>query len=126
MAGGERSVNTLSQVFYAQVLLGDYDGDKAKLIWQPDLVKDFKNADPGFADPPPDLDLMFAVENKRVSEFLTEVEGYSEEQTIYEMQKYLLGTLKNLGMVGQYSNFHDISTYTSGYKSEETKLLAYM
>lgn len=105
---------------------GDYDGDKAKLIWQPELVQDFVNANPSFADPPLNLDSKFEIENKQVHEFLAEIEGCSEDNKINEVQKYLLGTLKDFTLVGKYSNFHEVSVYTNGYKSKETKLLAYM
>lgn len=105
---------------------GDYDGDKAKLIWQPELLQDFVNANPSFADPPLNLDSKFEIENKGVHEFLAEVEGCSEAIKIHEVQKYLLGTLKDFNLVGKYSNFHEISVYVNGYKSKEAKLLAYM
>lgn len=89
-------------------------------------MQDFNNADPSFADPPPDLDSYFSVENKRVVDFLAEAKGLTEEQKVYEMQKYLLGTIQDVKMVGMYSNFHEYSTYVTGYASSQTKLLAYM
>ncbi|KXN89661.1 putative RNA-dependent RNA polymerase SHL2 [Leucoagaricus sp. SymC.cos] len=105
---------------------GDYDGDKAKLIWQPALVRDFRNADPHFADPPRDLDSYFSINNERVGDFLDRVRPMSEEQQLQEMQKFLLGSMKDQGEVGRYSSFHEYSTCVNGYDHEKTKLLAYL
>lgn len=105
---------------------GDYDGDKAKLIWQPELVRGFKNADPEYADPPSDLDAYFKIRNERVVDFLERIKPLSLEDQLYETQKHLLGTMTGQGVVGLYSGFHEYSTCVNGYKHPTTKLLAYI
>ncbi len=89
-------------------------------------MDNFKNADPSFADPPGNLNSFFEVENKEVGDFLRDIENCTGEQKTHELQKYLLGNMENASMVGQYSNFHNYSTYVNGYADEQTKLLAYM
>ncbi|KAJ3570203.1 hypothetical protein NP233_g4567 [Leucocoprinus birnbaumii] len=105
---------------------GDYDGDKAKLIWEPDLVKDFTNADDHFADAPDNLDKHFKTQNEKVDHFLKCVESLPAECRLLEMQKHLLGTMTGQGKVGAYSGFHEYSTLVKGYHHPETKLLAYI
>ncbi|KAK7061800.1 RNA-dependent RNA polymerase [Favolaschia claudopus] len=78
---------------------GDYDGDKGLVIWQPELVDKFVNADLRFSQEPPEL---------------------------REMQAYLLSGLRDMAVVGQYSNWHLNATYSLGYRHSETIRLAYM
>lgn len=125
LAGGKFHYSVVLVVSH-QHSKGDYDGDRVKLIWQPELVTEFRNAKESFADPPSDLDSKFEVENLRVEEFLSELKDCSDDIKINKIQKYLLGTLKDFSLVGRYSNFHEISVYMDGYQSEKTKLLAYM
>jgi len=96
------------------------------LIWQPELVENFVNADPEYADPPADLDTYFETHNERVTEFLERVDHLSQQNQVCEMQKYLLGTMAGQGIVGLYSNFHEYSSCIGNYKDPMTKLLAYM
>ncbi|KAJ3553799.1 hypothetical protein NP233_g12565 [Leucocoprinus birnbaumii] len=105
---------------------GDYNGDKAKLIWEPDLIKDFTNADNHFADAPNNLNEQFKTQNKKVDHFLKCVESLPSECWLLEMQNYLLGTMTGQGKVGADSRFHEYSTLVKGYHHPETKLLAYI
>ncbi|KAF9534243.1 RNA dependent RNA polymerase-domain-containing protein [Crepidotus variabilis] len=113
---------------------GDYDGDKGQLIYQPELVTPFQNAPDHLADPPTDLgndfpkdiEDNFLRKNEDVEAFLSRIKTLSTENKIREMQEFLLGDARNAGVVGQYSNFHEYSTYTRGYRHSETLRLAHI
>ncbi|RXW15101.1 hypothetical protein EST38_g10748 [Candolleomyces aberdarensis] len=106
---------------------GDYDGDKVLVVWQPELVEPFRNADERYADPPSDMDSrFFQKEVERVSTFSEKTAGLPEIEKIHELQYHLLGALRNTSLVGRYSNYHDIAVYQKGYKHPETRRLAIM
>ncbi|EGO05196.1 hypothetical protein SERLA73DRAFT_68825 [Serpula lacrymans var. lacrymans S7.3] len=104
---------------------GDYDGDKAIAIWQKEIVSPFKNADLKYSHPPADLPAQFSKNNVIVSDFLR---CYPSSSSSYfpELQKFLLGAIRDTSSVGKYSNFHDNAIYTKGYDHPETIRLAYM
>ncbi|KIY74038.1 hypothetical protein CYLTODRAFT_416311 [Cylindrobasidium torrendii FP15055 ss-10] len=104
---------------------GDYDGDKALMIWENLLVDPFVNADLHFADPPEDLESYFQTENELVSDVVRRAPPGSENY-IPELQTVLLNGLTNSTMVGMYSAFHATASYELGYGSSEAKRLAYM
>ncbi|KIY74034.1 hypothetical protein CYLTODRAFT_484791 [Cylindrobasidium torrendii FP15055 ss-10] len=104
---------------------GDYDGDKALMIWEKTIVEPFVNADLRFADPPEGIEDNFEVKNELVSEFLERAPEGSP-QHLKELQGTLLNGITNTGTVGLYSTFHSVACYTLGYDNEETKRLAYM
>jgi hypothetical protein len=106
--------------------LGDYDGDKGIFIYQPELVQPFKNAPAHLADPPPDIDANFLKQNEGVLQHLERTKFLSVEDQIRERQYYLLGAVRDTGVYGSYSNFHEISTYMLGYDHAETIRLAHM
>ncbi|KAG7096864.1 hypothetical protein E1B28_004272 [Marasmius oreades] len=108
---------------------GDYDGDKVLLIYDPSIVDDFKNADINFADPRMDIERdNFSKHTETVSQLLERAEPTEEQPLarVRALQQYLLGGLKNMSLVGEYSNMHDYATYTLGYSHEETIRLAHM
>ncbi|KAJ2927622.1 hypothetical protein H1R20_g9471, partial [Candolleomyces eurysporus] len=106
---------------------GDYDGDKVLVVWQPELVEPFRNADERYADPPSDMDSrFFQKEVEWVSTFLAKSAGLPEIEKIQELQYHLLAALRNTSLVGRYSNYHDIAVYQKGYKHPETRRLAIM
>ncbi|KAF4602055.1 hypothetical protein EYR40_005257 [Pleurotus pulmonarius] len=105
---------------------GDYDGDKALLIWQPEVVEHFINAPLHFSIEPPEVKAAFFKEKKTVTTFLEETSTSSPEETQFKLQQYLLGALNQPSLVGQYSNFHLNSIYVNGYRHPETIRLAYM
>ncbi|KAF9495388.1 hypothetical protein BDN71DRAFT_1589707 [Pleurotus eryngii] len=105
---------------------GDYDGDKALLIWQPEVVEHFINASLHFSIEPPEVKAAFFKEKKTVTDFLEETRASSPEETQLKLQQYLLGALNQPSLVGQYSNFHLNSIYVNGYQHPETIRLAYM
>lgn len=104
---------------------GDYDGDKAIAIWQPAIVSAFKNAPLQYSSPPKDLLDNFKKETSRVSEIVVK-HGSDPASMESQIQSFLLGGLQDQSLVGKYSNFHDIATYTLGYGHPETTRLAYM
>ncbi|RXW24663.1 hypothetical protein EST38_g1142 [Candolleomyces aberdarensis] len=105
---------------------GDYDGDKAMAIWQPELVQPFRNAPAEFADPPEDMEQFFEKEVEHVSKFLNRTSTLSEIERIHELQHYLLGAIRNTSVVGKYSKFHDYAIYMNGYTDDSTRRLAFM
>ena len=88
----------------------------------------FKNADPSFATPPPDINDDFSKTNELVSEFIARAPSRSTNPTgfIDALQKYLLAGVCDTSVVGMYANMHETAVYTLGYGHPETIRLAYM
>ncbi|KAI5119272.1 hypothetical protein M0805_008053 [Coniferiporia weirii] len=106
---------------------GDYDGDKVIAIWQPELVNQFTNADPYYASQPPGLKNCFVQNTETVKDLLVRVPpSIDPDMHLYELQTFLLGSLKNQSIVGSYSVMHDNAVYEYGYFHQKTKRLAYM
>ena len=74
------------------------------------------------------MDLLndFARVNEKVSEFLERPSSCPPIIRMHELQKYLLGQIRDTSIVGIYSGFHDVSTYKYGYSDERTWRLVYM
>lgn len=106
-------------------VIGDYDGDKALLIWQPELVVPFRNADLSFSEAPKDIKANFESKNETVGEFLDRCPE-SHPEHIGELQSFLLNGLSNSSVVGSYSNMHNNASYSLGYNHRVTKRLGYM
>jgi hypothetical protein len=104
---------------------GDYDGDKGLVIWEPQLVEPFVNAPLHFSEEPPELASYFEPKNETVGEFL-ERTADSPSQRLRGMQQYLLSDVRDVGIVGQYSNWQLNATYSLGYRHPETIRLDYM
>ncbi|KAJ3541918.1 hypothetical protein NMY22_g3700 [Coprinellus aureogranulatus] len=105
---------------------GDYDGDKAMIVWQPELVAPFKNAPDCYADEPAGVAECFEREIEHVSTFVKRIEGLSDLERIHALQHYLLGSIRVRSVVGQYSNCHEVATYNRGYDDVETRRLAFI
>ncbi|KAJ7904600.1 RNA dependent RNA polymerase-domain-containing protein [Mycena olivaceomarginata] len=105
---------------------GDYDGDKGLVIWQPELVDSFTNADLKFSEEPSEVALSFSPKNETVAEFLDRTRFQTDAEQLREMQVYLLSAIRDMAVVGKYSNWHINSTYSLGYSHPETIRLAYM
>ena len=106
---------------------GDYDGDKVTVIWQPEIVQAFKNADDKYASPPPGFDSCFEKPKETVKDVLQRFDPHGEGPLLTrELQSYLLCQLRNQAAVGLYSNWHDNAVYKYGYFHEESIRLAYM
>lgn len=107
-------------------MIGDYDGDKGLVIFQPEIVETFKEAELHYSVPPPNIKENFQRENVEVVAFLNTVAHWDDAAKINKLQEYLLGAVRDATVVGKYSSFHDVATYTLGYTDPETIRLAYM
>lgn len=105
--------------------VGDYDGDTAIVIWTPDIVEPFRNADEKYSIEPEGLDKCFSLDNERVDAFLQRVTSHSPEEKVFHMQQFLLGSLCDPSTKGLYSTMHDNAIYNLGYKHPRTIRLAY-
>ncbi|KAJ7170306.1 RNA dependent RNA polymerase-domain-containing protein [Mycena crocata] len=105
---------------------GDYDGDKALLIWDPEFVNTFHSAPAHFSVEPESIADSFCKINESVKMFCERTIHSSPEEQIQEMQHYLLGSLHDVTKVGKYSNWHLNAIYSLGYTHPETIRLAYM
>lgn len=85
----------------------------------------FKNAPLRYSSAPKDLLDNFKKETSPVSE-IVEKHGSHPATMELQIQSFLLGGLQDQSLVGKYSNFHDVATYTMGYGHPETIRLAYM
>ncbi|KAF9229158.1 hypothetical protein BS17DRAFT_742893 [Gyrodon lividus] len=104
---------------------GDYDGDKAIAIWQPEIVNTFQSAPLHYSVPPPTLMENFKKDTSLATDFLKH-HSHDLQSAIPDLQAYLLAGLQDTSSVGKYSNFHDIAIYTLGYSHPDTIRLAYM
>ena len=108
---------------------GDYDGDKALALHQPEIVDYFTNADPKFGDPRDDFKTEFFDHHTESLDELLKKRPTSPKShltTIHAVQEYLLGGIKSASLVGQASNMHDFLLYTRGPKDPETIRMAHM
>jgi len=105
---------------------GDYDGDKATVIFEPAIVDKFKNASSSYSTPPAGIEEGFEKKLETVQNFLKTIEPMSEDAKIRTFQGYALASVRETSVVGMYSNFHLISTYVNGYRDSETTRLAHM
>ena len=126
LGGGKSRIHPRKYVTESIPLAGDYDGDTVYAIWHPEFTEKFKNADPSFADEPPEIQDAFVKNKETVGEFLNRAPLADPENHMKSALQFLLGTLKDVSVVGKYSNWHSIAVYTEGYRSAEAKRLAYM
>ncbi|KAJ4498650.1 RNA dependent RNA polymerase-domain-containing protein [Lentinula lateritia] len=108
---------------------GDYDGDKALCIYQPEIVNSFSNANPNYGDPRDDIKAnCFSEHTETVAELLAGVPASSDNsmKRLHALQEYLIGGIRTASLVGQASNMHDFLIYTHGLKDEETIRLAHI
>ncbi|KAJ3799108.1 RNA dependent RNA polymerase-domain-containing protein [Lentinula aff. detonsa] len=108
---------------------GDYDGDKALCIYQPEIVDSFNNANPEYGDPRDDIKTdCFSEHTETVAELLARMPDPSKDSMarIHALQEYLIGGIKTASLVGQASNMHDYLIYMYGLKHPETIRLAHI
>ncbi|RXK35887.1 hypothetical protein M231_06851 [Tremella mesenterica] len=106
---------------------GDYDGDTVQIIWDPEIVGPFKNADDSFADTPQDFEKQnFVKDIVKGHEFLAALDGVSEETLVANYQSFLLAALKDDHLAGTYSDLHGNAGYKLGYDHPLTVRLARM
>lgn len=80
---------------------GDYDGDIATVIWDPDMVGPFQNAPDHLAAQPPDFEKAnFVKDVVTVGQFLKALEGADDATMINNLQHFLLGHLLDKQLTG--------------------------
>lgn len=104
---------------------GDYDGDKALVIWFVLIVSSFEIPDEKHSYEPKNIHQAFTQEKETGSEFLQRTRSMTPSSVMLEMQNYLLGALRDTSLVGQYSTMHDNAIYQLGYAHPRTVKLAY-
>lgn len=108
-------------------MIGDYDGDKGLVIFQPEVVEAFKEPPLHYSIQPAGfVDEYFKRDEEDVATFLAQVASWDDAAKTFKLQEYLLGAVRDTSVVGKYSNFHVAATYTLGYTHPETIRLAYM
>ncbi|KZO90313.1 RdRP-domain-containing protein [Calocera viscosa TUFC12733] len=93
---------------------GDYDGDRATVVWEPQLVEPFKNADPGFADQPKDFESFLDRDLTTVASLIDETRTWGAQAKRLQIQKYLLSDLNSDFQMQGYSTRHDVALYLLG------------
>lgn len=97
------------------------------VIWQPEIVDKFENADQSYADPPTDLEKAFQKDDGTVEDILRRTSLTEQPRMVeLELQKFLLPMHRDQSKPGSYSRMHDYAVYVRGYFDDETKRLAYM
>ncbi|KAJ7128080.1 RNA dependent RNA polymerase-domain-containing protein [Mycena filopes] len=104
---------------------GDYDGDRALVIWDKTIVNPFTNAPERFADEPAGANWGFTRDETTVAKFNADYARAAPEVKAAALQKYLLGSLRDPSAVGQYSTYHDNAIVKRGYDNPHTVKLAY-
>ena len=61
-----------------------------------------------------------------VADYLEKHKDQHDIHDAVDLQDYLLASLKDVSLVGQYSNWHDTAVYKYGYEHDEAWRLAYM
>jgi RNA-dependent RNA polymerase len=107
---------------------GDYDGDKATVIWQPALVEHFTSQPLHFAEPDPDFISKYFEkgEDEKADVVFNRISLLPQSNQIKELQRYLLSNIRGSSSVGKYSIYHENAIQKLGYRNQETKRLAYM
>ena len=92
------------------------------------MVQAFNIPDPReFGVEPKSVGECLLKNTQSVAEYLAAVPSESPvDFQICSLQKYLLATLKDKSLVGQYSSWWENSTYHNGYADKDTVFLAYM
>ena len=99
-----------------------------EVFWDPEMVNAFNVPDPRkFAIEPNSVGECLLKNTESVDEYLARVPPSSPvEFQITSLQRYLLATLRDKSLVGQYSSWWENSTYHNGYDHDDTVFLAYM
>jgi len=115
-----------SAVIQMRYSSGDYDGDKGLVLYDPDIVRCFQNADEKYSYEPEGLVDNFSSNTEKVADVLERIQDESPIIQVRELQKFLLGAIRDTSIVGRYSSYHDHAIYTLGYSHPETIRLNYM
>ncbi len=113
--------------FLLNLFLGDYDGDRAIVFWDHNIVNSFQDADLKYMTPPPGFEDMFEKDTTSVADFLASVESLSTELKTVELQKHLVGELESISNVGRISVQHDHCIYVTGsYAHPDSVMVGHM
>jgi hypothetical protein len=124
LAGGECDVANIPCAFL-NIATGDYDGDTAIVIWEKEIVDSFTNAPEKYSVEPKGVDCCFTRDETTVAKFNADYAGKPPDIKAAELQRYLLGSLRDPSAVGQYSGYHDNAILTRGYGNPRTVKLGY-
>ncbi|KAJ7910668.1 hypothetical protein B0H13DRAFT_1615407 [Mycena leptocephala] len=103
----------------------DYYGDTAIVIWDKTTAESFSNVSEKFSVEPAGLDCCFTRDETTVAKFNADYAEALPEVKAAELQKYLLGSLRDASTVGIYSGYHDNSIVERGYANPRMVKLAY-
>ncbi|KAF9068844.1 RNA dependent RNA polymerase-domain-containing protein [Rhodocollybia butyracea] len=101
---------------------GDYDGDRALVIWDRRFVTPFNKPEERFSKAPKGLDECFHTDEQTVAQFCARENSAT---SVESLQDYLLASLLNPNYVAAYSRFHVNAVYEHGYAHWKTVKLAY-
>ncbi|KZV62783.1 hypothetical protein PENSPDRAFT_617432 [Peniophora sp. CONT] len=102
---------------------GDYDGDTAMVVYDPEIVGHFTNH--AFVQKPPEVDTRFEKHAEKVRDFFRRLSRLPPADRHREYVRVALGGLQDR-KVGMYSQMHDVSVYRFGYNHEITVMLAFI
>lgn len=96
-------------------------------FWNPALVEGFRNAETKFLNEPKNVEKCLVKNTETVAQFLSRNPLSTDKDIMQpEIQKYLLGSLRDSSMVGTYSTWWENAIYRYGYQHNRTVFLAYM
>lgn len=108
------------------LVLGDFDGDRDTIFYDHRIIDSFKPASLEFSEEPKEVANAFSKVNEKVPVFLERISSQKEVEKLKELQRYLLGAIRNTSIIGTYSTFHDNATYHFGYDHKNTIYLVYV
>ena len=128
LAGGKFLKGLFLQVL--TTCAGDYDGDTAIAIWEPQLIEPFRNANDDISVEPdavkPDKpSSCFHSTKETVSDLVNNMGNMDPEERTMKLQSYLLRSVSVASLTGKYSTWYDNAVYKYGYGSPQAVLLAY-
>lgn len=126
LGGGDYDGGMYHRVYPKFLVVQTSSSDTAHVIWNPQIVNAFQNSDTKYADPPSSMDDAFQKDTTTVQGYLQDFENRPINRKMQEVQNFLLSSLRNASLVGQYSSFHDNAVYRFGYMHDEAWRLAYM
>lgn len=91
-----------------------------------EIISSFQPADLKFSHEPHNVADAFSKVNEKVPVFKERISPLHEDEKLKEIQRYLLGAIRNTSIIGTYSTFHDNATYHFGYDHKNTIYLVYV
>lgn len=107
-----------------ETVTGDYDGDEVTVIWQPEIVQNFRNAE--LCRLPEELKDDFVWAKESVSDFLKRAPLSDSQRHVQEVLPYLLNPVLRQAQISEYNDMHLNSAYMYGYGNRRTQRLGHM